>query len=150
VDALDRVSPVGPDDFPRVVEVWEASVRATHDFVSDRDIEIFRPLVAEAIRGEIELRCLRDEEGRVIGFVGVAGHRIEMLFVDPPWFGRGIGGRLLEHAVSDLGASAVDVNEQNPRALGFYRRRGFEVAGRSERDGLGKPYPLLHLRRATA
>ena len=38
------------------------------------------------------------------------------------------------------------MNEQNPRALGFYRRMGFEVVGRSELDELGNPYPLLHLR----
>jgi putative acetyltransferase len=145
---MDRVSPVGPDDFPRVVEVWEASVRATHDFVTDRDIEVFRPLVREAIAGEIELSCMRDPEGRVAGFIGVVGDKIEMLFVDPARFGRGIGGRLLEHAVRVQGAVTVNVNEQNERALSFYRRRGFEVAGRSETDGLGKPYPLLHLRKA--
>jgi putative acetyltransferase len=23
---------------------------------------------------------------------------------------------------------------------------GFEIVGRSERDGMGKPYPLLHMR----
>ncbi|MGY0625916.1 MAG: GNAT family N-acetyltransferase, partial [Paraglaciecola chathamensis] len=42
-------------------------------------------------------------------------------------------------------ATKVDVNEQNPKALGFYQRIGFKVVGRSELDGQGKPYPLLHL-----
>jgi putative acetyltransferase len=40
----------------------------------------------------------------------------------------------------------VDVNEQNDQAVGFYRRMGFEVAGRSAVDGLGQPFPLLHMR----
>ncbi|MGG2473877.1 acetyltransferase, partial [Rhizobium sp. BR5] len=33
---------------------------------------------------------------------------------------------------------------------GFYRRLGFEPTGRSDLDGQGRPYPLVHLRfRAT-
>jgi putative acetyltransferase len=45
------------------------------------------------------------------------------------------------------GALTVDVNEQNPAAVGFYERLGFVVVGRSPRDGSGRPFPLLHLRR---
>ena len=45
-----------------------------------------------------------------------------------------------------LNAQQLDVNEQNPQALGFYFRQGFEVVGRSEQDGMGQPYPLLHMR----
>ena len=52
----------------------------------------------------------------------------------------------LQAAIDELGATRVDVNEQNPRALGFYLHEGFEVIGRSETDGLGQPYPLLHMR----
>lgn len=39
----------------------------------------------------------------------------------------------------------VDVNEQNDKALGFYLRMGFRIIGRNETDGMGKPYPILHL-----
>lgn len=40
-------------------------------------------------------------------------------------------------------ADCVDVNEQNEQAVGFYKRMGFTVIGRTGMDGLGKPYPLL-------
>jgi putative acetyltransferase len=40
----------------------------------------------------------------------------------------------------------VDVNEQNPQGVGFYRHMGFEQVGRSELDGQGNPFPLLHMR----
>ena len=43
-------------------------------------------------------------------------------------------------------AEQLDVNEQNPQAVGFYFKQGFEVIGRSEVDGMGQPYPLLHMR----
>ena len=41
----------------------------------------------------------------------------------------------------------VDVNEQNPEAVAFYRRLGFEVEGRSALDSAGRPFPLLHMRK---
>jgi putative acetyltransferase len=53
---------------------------------------------------------------------------------------------LIRHAVDELHATELHVNEQNDQALGFYLRMGFEVIGRSDLDGMGKPYPLLHMR----
>ena len=45
------------------------------------------------------------------------------------------------------GPLAVDVNEQNEAALGFYRSLGFELVGRSPTDSGGRPFPLLHQKR---
>lgn len=144
------ISPVREDDFPRVVEVWEASVRATHHFVAESDIQFFRPLVRDVLPRIKNLFCVRDETGVVAGFIAVDDGHVEMLFIHPDWRGQGIGRRLLQYAVDQLGATRLDVNEQNEQAVGFYLHMGFEVEGRSERDGFGKPYPLLHLRVKTA
>jgi putative acetyltransferase len=146
MDTPTAISPVRPDDHPRVVEVWEASVRATHHFLAPGDVELFKPLVRDALLHPIELACVRDAAGAVAGFVGVAEGKVEMLFIDPAARGQGIGRRLLRHAVDVLGATRVDVNDQNEQAVGFYLRMGFAVKGRSELDGMGKPYPLLHMR----
>lgn len=126
--------------------VWEASVRATHHFVSEADIQRFKPLVREAFTHSIALVCARDAEQNVLGFVGVADGKIEMLFIDPAWRGRGLGRELLRHAIIALNATTLDVNEQNEQAVGFYQHENFVVIGRSEVDGMGKPYPLLHMR----
>ena len=96
--------------------------------------------------GALAVACVRDEAGEVSGFVGVAGGKVEMLFVHPEWRGQGAGRTLLTYAVDVLGARTLDVNEQNPQAVGFYLRMGFEVVGRSNVDGMGKPYPLLYMR----
>jgi putative acetyltransferase len=140
----DGVSPVRAEDYERVVEVWEASVRATHHFVAESDIEIFRPMVRGALP-HIALACVRDSERIVAGFTAVADGKVEMLFIHPDGRGQGIGRRLLTYAVDVMGATGLDCNEQNEQALGFYLRMGFEVVGRSELDGSGKPYPLLHM-----
>lgn len=139
------VSAVYAEDYARVVEVWEASVRATHHFVKASDIEIFRPMVRDALP-LITLACVRDDQGAVAGFTAVADGKVEMLFIHPDCRGQGAGRRLLTHAVEILGATGLDVNEQNEQALGFYLRMGFKVEGRSELDSTGKPYPLLHMR----
>jgi len=53
---------------------------------------------------------------------------------------------LLNHAMTVFCATELDVNEQNEQAVGFYLKMGFEVVGRSDLDGTGKPYPPLHMR----
>jgi putative acetyltransferase len=143
----DGVHPVRSEEGDRLLEVWEASVRATHDFLSESDIQFFRPLVLPGLLSLEHLLCVRDVEGRIVAFLGVADGKMEALFVHPSFRRTGLGRRLARHAVIELGAASVDVNEQNQQAVGFYRRLGFEVEGRSEVDSMGKPFPLLHLRK---
>ncbi|MNI73823.1 putative N-acetyltransferase YjaB [compost metagenome] len=94
----------------------------------------------------VMLICTKDSSQRITGFAGVAAGKIEMLFIDPAHRGQGLGKKLLRYAMENLNADELDVNEQNPQALGFYFKQGFEVIGRSEVDGMGQPYPLLHMR----
>ncbi|WP_428560196.1 MAG: GNAT family N-acetyltransferase [Solidesulfovibrio sp. DCME] len=141
------ITTAAPEEFPALADLWEASVRASHDFVSEADICFFKPLVRDTYLAAVSVRCARDATGAILGFVGVAAGKIEMLFVAPNHFGHGIGTALLRHAMEALGATQVDVNEQNEAAVGFYRHHGFTVLGRSPLDGLGKPYPLLHMAR---
>lgn len=144
--AIEDLTTLSPADRQRLVEVWESAVRATHHFLGEDDIQFFKPLVRDAYLDSVQLACLRDGDGRIAGFIGTAGENVEMLFVDPAQHGRGIGRALLDHALA-RGATRVDVNEQNPQAVGFYLCMGFVQASRSEVDGLGKPFPILHLRR---
>ncbi|SDI30526.1 putative acetyltransferase [Pseudomonas flavescens] len=132
-------------DLPRLLAVWEDAVRATHDFLDESDIQVLKPLLRDHYLRPLELHVVRDAQGTASGFCGCREDRVEMLFVAPEAHGQGIGSTLLRHAVV-RGARAVDVNEQNPRALGFYLGQGFEVVGRSPRDGGGRPFPILHLR----
>lgn len=40
----------------------------------------------------------------------------------------------------------MDVNEQNPQAVGFYKHMGFDTFKRSEFDEQGNPFPILHMK----
>ena len=129
-----------------LVACWRASVEATHTFLTPDDIERIAAYVPDAIASVAHLAVCRDENGQVVGFIGVDGAMIEMLFIHPSLRGCGLGSLLLDHAVSEHGATLVDVNEQNEQAVGFYEHYGFEVFDRSETDAMGDPFPILHMR----
>lgn len=133
-------------DYQELTQVWEASVRATHDFLPDSYIELLKELVLTRYLDAVMLICTKDSRQRITGFAGVAAGKIEMLFIDPAHRGQGLGKLLLRYAMDHLNADELDVNEQNPQALGFYLQQGFEIIGRTEHDGMGQPYPLLHMR----
>jgi putative acetyltransferase len=140
-----------PTDRSEMLELWERSVRATHHFLSERDILELRPLVADlfAEHGPLELWVVVRSADKPLGFLGYTQQSVEALFVDPEQCGRGAGKLLMAHAQALSGAAlSVDVNEQNEGAVGFYRAQGFEVVSRSELDAQGRPFPTLHMRRA--
>ena len=140
-----RISAIEESEFDRAAELWEASVRATHTFVTEADLDVFRPLVRASFGEIAQLAGLRTDDGLLIGFIGVEDGNIEMLFLDPVYRGRGGGKLLLEHAFTAYAATSVDVNEQNPQAVGFYEHHGFRTVSRTTHDSTGKPYPILHM-----
>ena len=126
-----------------LLSLWESSVRATHHFLSEKDIVLLRPMVLEAVK-KVPVLLLAMEQETPVAFLGMDGDSVEMLFVHAVFRGKGAGGALLREALK-RGAKRVDVNEQNPQALSFYLHMGFAVSGRDETDGVGLPFPLLHL-----
>lgn len=132
-------------DHLQLIEIWESSVRATHHFLTEGDLQALKPLILEQYFDAVDLRCAKNAHGEILGFCGVHDGNIEMLFISPDARGKGVGALLAAHAIKVHGATKVDVNEQNEQALGFYQHIGFKVIGRSPVDGQGKPYPLLHM-----
>lgn len=140
-----KIDVVEQSEYLALIEIWEASVRATHHFLTEGDIQELKPMILEQYFDAVDLRCAKSNNGEILGFCGVHDGNIEMLFIAPEMRGKGVGALLTAYAVERQGASKVDVNEQNQQALGFYQHIGFRVRGRSPLDGQGKPYPLLHM-----
>ncbi len=135
-----------PHDYPELAQVWEDSVRASHDFLPDHYIALLKNLLLTQYLGAVNLFCTRDAHPNITGFAGTSPRKLEMLFIAPDHHGQGLGKKLLNYAIANFQVHELDVNEQNPLALGFYEKQGFEVVGRSEIDGLGRPYPMLRMR----
>lgn len=92
------------------------------------------------------LFLVEDEEGHPVAFMGLADRSLEMLFVASEMRGRGIGKQLLQYGIDNCSIETLTVNEQNPRAKGFYEHMGFRVYKRTELDEQGNAYPLLYMR----
>ncbi|NQZ80077.1 MAG: acetyltransferase [Colwellia sp.] len=132
-------------EYLELIEIWESSVRATHDFLSDKNISSLKPLILEHYFDAVDLRVAKNDNNKITGFIGIADCNVEMLFISPDNRNMGIGSLLLKNAIENQSANKVDVNEQNPDAVGFYKHLGFSVIGRSPLDGQGNPFPLIHM-----
>lgn len=127
-------------------ELWYASVKATHLFLTDSDIAKISPLVAAGLQTG-KTFGLSNASGQLCAFIHLAGDRVEMLFVHPQHLRQGYGKALLNFAEQEHRVKYVDVNEQNPQALQFYIHCGYTRIGRSALDSSGAPFPLWHLER---
>ncbi|SJZ67508.1 GNAT family N-acetyltransferase [Sediminibacterium ginsengisoli] len=126
-----------------LVQLWEASVLATHHFLEKKDFEAIREMVRSMDFTALDVYC-GFLGNRMAGFIGISGTMIEMLFMHPEMIGKGYGKTLLQFSI-EKGAKEVEVNEQNQPAFCFYKNMGFEVRNRQELDHSGMPYPLLKL-----
>ncbi|MDC9594505.1 GNAT family N-acetyltransferase [Xenorhabdus sp. IM139775] len=143
-----QIQPATGADFAALIQVWEASVLATHDFLPKNMIEVLRPQILNDYLPNLTVYKAVDEQNHIAGFISIAQHRVEMLFIAPPARGTGIGKMLLQFAINELQVNELDVNEQNSQGVGFYQHMGFQVFSRSELDGEGNPFPLLHMKLA--
>lgn len=131
------------EDYETLAGIWERSVMATHSFLKEKDFNEIKAALIPDYFPNVDLYAIADN-GVYVGFIGLSPDSIEMLFIDNDRRGRGYGSALMEYA-KQHGATKVDVNEQNPSALYFYKSKGFRITAKDLTDGAGRPYPILHL-----
>ncbi|HEY4469425.1 MAG TPA: acetyltransferase [Klebsiella sp.] len=132
------------DEGEKLIAIWCRSVDATHDFLSKEYRVELEALVSSFIP-EAPLWVAVTKKDEPVAFMLLTGEHMDALFVDPAVRGCGVGKLLIEHALTLAPKLTTNVNEQNEQAVGFYKKMGFRVTGRSETDDSGKPYPLLNL-----
>lgn len=132
------------EDYPRIMVIWESAVKATHDFLADEDFNYFKEVIPRDYLPNLEVYLIT-ENNQAEGFAAVAEGNLEMLFIHNNTRGKGFGRILFEFMKEKTGLTKVDVNEQNPQAIGFYEKMGFRQIGRSDKDGSGKDYPIIHM-----
>ena len=130
----------------KLTTLWRESVAATHTFLSAREIDEIEPDVRAGLRSVETLVVAADDCGEFCAFMGIENRRLEMLFVAPSMLGKGIGHRLVEYGIGKYRVDSLTVNEQNPRAVGFYEHLGFKVCKRTDFDEQNRPYPLLYMK----
>lgn len=133
-----------PTDIPTVQHIaWTTWIATYGSFIPERDLRAFfdeyytREMLEPYCTGDCARGFLADVDAVPAGFAKTALHRDEgrfylsSLYVLPAFQGRGIGSRLLhasEEFALTLGVREVwlGVMTQNPAALDWYRRLGFQ------------------------
>lgn len=130
----------------KLLKVWEDSVKATHTFLSNDEIEDIKKYVPQALKKISHLVIIEDEDNEPIAFMGVEDKKLEMLFVKNSERGKKLGKQLLKYGIDNYNVNELTVNEQNPDAKGFYEHMRFETYKRSELDEQGNHYPILYMK----
>ena len=125
------------EDSEAVVALWlEASIQA-HAFVGkdywESKVEDMRTLYLPLS----EIVVDTDEAGEIMGFMALVEDFLAALFVAPRHQGKGTGTRLLKLAQKMRGTLELSVYAENERAVGFYRKHGFEIVGQGVEEGTG-------------
>ena len=131
-----------------IVQLWQANVKVTHTFLTEQEIQNIKQYIPQAVEHVPHLCIALSEKGELLGFIGVADQRLEMLFIQVNARGQGIGKQLLRYAIKNFDVKELTVNEQNPQAIGFYEHLGFVTYKRTELDEECQPYPLLYMKLA--
>ena len=131
-----------------IVQLWQANVKVTHTFLMKEEIQNIKQYVPQAVEHVPHLCIALSEKGELLGFIGVADQRLEMLFIQVNARGQGISKQLLRYAIKNFDVKELTVNEQNPQAIGFYEHLGFVTYKRTDLDEGGQPYPLLYMKLA--
>lgn len=78
-----NICSVEKQDHLKLIKIWEESVRATQDFLPENEIHELKPLILNHYFDAVVLKCWKNTHSEIIGFIGVAEKKIEMLFISP-------------------------------------------------------------------
>ncbi|MEE0965430.1 MAG: GNAT family N-acetyltransferase [Bacilli bacterium] len=126
--------------------LWERSVRATHHFLNEEDIESIKNYVPLALKDVPYLFIIKNNNS-ILGFMGIENQKLAMLFIDDQYRHQGLGKTLLLYGIKEFHINELTVNEQNIKAFQFYSYMGFKTYRRSELDEQGDHHPILYMKR---
>lgn len=130
----------------QLFSLWQKSVKETHLFLSDSELLKIAEYIPQALNTVSHLIVAFNENKLPSAFMGIEGQKLEMLFVSPEKMGKGLGKKLILHGIEHYSLNEVGVNEQNPRAKGFYEHMGFRLHRRADTDEQGQAYPILYMK----
>ena len=125
------IRPMRPTEVDTVAEIWLQSNLQAHDFIPAAYWQVHFSAVREQLaQAEVHV-C--EEDGELLGFLGLQGEYLAGIFVRQEARSRGVGRQLLDAAKRSRRRLTLHVYERNARAMRFYQREGFRRVG-ADRD----------------
>ena len=123
------------DDLVPLADLWVASWR---EAMPDIDFDARWAWISAVLADPAHAVLVVEIEGAPQGFAVVDGGLLQQLVVSPDAKGRGIAGCLLAIVKAQAREGlALEVNQDNPRAVRFYQREGFRMTGAGCNTGSG-------------
>ncbi len=116
------------------MQMWEDELTISPDYI--RGNKVYKATYNAKIAGYYSLSFINDKVAE-----------LDNLFVLPKFIGKGIGKKLMHHAIETaqfLGLHQI-VLEADPNAVGFYEKLGFVVVGKKETKIAGKFFSVMEL-----
>ena len=92
-----------------MIDIWENSIRATHLFLTSKEIDKIKEYVPKAIENVEHLTIAYNNRDSSIAFMGVENKKIEMLFVKNNERGKGVGTKLNKYGITNFDINEVTV-----------------------------------------
>lgn len=86
-------------------------MKVTHTFLTEEEIQNIKQYVPQAVEHVQHLCIALSKQGKLLGFIGVADQRLEMLFIQVNARGQGISKQLLRYAIKNFDVKELTVNE---------------------------------------
>jgi GNAT superfamily N-acetyltransferase len=123
-----------PDDYLAALRPEDRAARYTFDDTSTESASVLLALDGDAVRGFAMIGSVRDVEDPRVG-------ELWALYVDPAWWGHGVGRRLMAAARARLAArgftqAVLWLLAGNERAAAFYAADGWRP------DGAGRQHEV--------
>lgn len=113
------------DDLLDIMEIWLNANIDAHSFISadywKNNFDTVKQLIPQA---EV---FVYEEDGNVLGFIGLMDEYIAGIFVDKLKRSNGIGFSLLHMAKEKKNRLVLSVYSKNERAIQFYKKAGFHI-----------------------
>lgn len=130
-------------------QIWLDACLIAHSFIGKQRLIEQRSLIEDQYLPHSET-WVATIDGAPAGFISLLDSFVGGLFVAPQMQGRGIGRRLIDHAMGLRGELDLDVYVLNAAAMRFYRQIGFQEVSRRAVDDEGLPFEKARLRLAGA
>ena len=117
---------IEPEEINDVLDIWiNASIQA-HNFIDKEFWESKLDDMREIYIPNSETYIYKENE-IIMGFFSLHGDMLAAMFVSPEFQNNGIGRKLMNKAKSLRNKLELTVYKENPNAIEFYKKCGFDI-----------------------